>query len=374
VNKNPRPATAGLPNLPGEKVKKRNLIVSLMAVLLCGGVGLTTLTAQMGVLVAPRPIVVQPPSNPQAKTKYDEGNAAIKNNDYAAAVAAFRQVIEIEPDYLPGHHAFMNAVRTAEQEKEKKRQEELKRPEEQKAATPLPAATAAGESKKTPEPEKAAAQTPPQGETNALPVIVRRSSEAGDKILQQAYKEWAGQYPDKAVFQWALGTLSMSETDKAQQYFLNAVSLNPKFLEAYQSLAQLAGRTHDVDGRRTYLKKVVELSPQDTNSFFDLALTYRYVDSPTFVKLTDDLVARFPKDNATIRALSCRADDADDPAERLALLEKARKDFQGNPYANSAMKDLFRIYSREDMVKGLAFAQDMVKLAPFRRPWTMQTP
>lgn len=297
----------------GANLKDKRFVFPLL-VLFLGG----TEAAQTQVKPA-----LQSSANRQAVAKFEEGQAALKIKDYDVAFTALREAIELYPEYAAAHEAFMDAF--------------------------------------------------------------GRFPSAGvhyQEKLVETYSAWAARYPKSAYIQYSLGqiaqfgvrtTVESGETffspdlAKANNHYLKAVELDPKFKLAYRGLAYVAWVRNDREKRRDYLMKILEIDPTDVDAAVTYVTLFRYSDPATFEKLAGEVINRNPKDARIEELLSMMADDAGNSSKRITILEQIYSVFAGTTedyWFPSSMRALFDAYARDEPEKALAFATEMLKAYP----------
>jgi Flp pilus assembly protein TadD len=277
---------------------------------------------------------------PAARRLFNEGEAARKAHHYAKAVEKFRKAIELDPDYAEAHSSFIFNSESVAMGLTK-------------SGLPKPPAN----------------ETPAQKEEREKREK-ERIQQAKEQVRAQ-YESWASAYPDKAVYQWALGHLyDYEDRKKAESYYRKAVELDPRFARAYQSLSLLAELRGDDLASRDLLKKAAESNPDDPQYLFYYTQKLRD-DRAAYLRSTEDLVARFPAHDRSAQALYWFAETADDQAEKLATLERLRTAFPPQKFGWSAdgMTILFDLYMAADSAQALALAQQMAKAAPKDKDW-----
>jgi Flp pilus assembly protein TadD/thiol-disulfide isomerase/thioredoxin len=189
-------------------------------------------------------------------------------------------------------------------------------------------------------------------------------------ILQSTrnlYTLQASLFPNKAIYQWALGQLDVSLTQEAaERYYRKAVALDAGFTRAILSLASTLAYRGDLAGAQECLRKASQALPKDTAV---LAAYAHYVgDSNADLrkKLTDRLLDLSPTHAAGAELLSRIAVDEPDLTARIATLERLKILYPPNEVDTTEwyVRFLFDAYNRTDPVQALALAQEMVKIMP----------
>lgn len=256
-----------------------------------------------------------------AKTEFEQGEAAFKQQDYEKAAASFRKAIELDPDFIDAHEKFISATIQAGIAARKK-------------------ATDNGEQ---------------VGSTEGSPTQLK---------LIATYDEWAHKYPQKGAFWWKLGQLHMNrDFDKAEQYSRKAIELNRKLAPAWQNLALLEEVRGSNVGQVVYLKNAADSSPDDPSALFYFASALKRLNRIEYEKAMLDVAERFPQHDRGAQALYWLSFEQTDPTRKLALLERLKSQYPIAKFSWSAsgMSMLFDAYRKSAPDKALALAEEMVK-------------
>ncbi len=269
----------------------------------------------LALLLPAAPNFGQDPSNQAAaKAEFAQGQAALKKSEFAAAAAAFRKAIELDPDSAEAHTQFISASFRAG------------KPEDEPA--------------------------------------VRQE-------LRQLYQRWAEQHPTKAILQLKLGDLCGNEKGKAEPYYRKAVALDPKLARGFMELSLIAEVRGENEQRRAYLKQAAEAAPADPSFLFYYTQAVREHDPAQYRKLTQELLKRFPQDSRAAQALYWLAFETTEVKEKRAILEQLRRDFPLNKFSwsHSGMDQLFDIYVEQEPERALALAEELAKFDPKDKEW-----
>lgn len=281
--------------------------------------------------------------NANAQLKFEEGQKAFLGEQWGAAVEAYRQAIELDPDFFPAHQAYVLASVF-----------DVMAKEDSKSLLP-------GQSKGM---QKSRAMTPGGGP-------------ATERLLA-AYEAWAKKYPSKAVFEWGLGkTLMGKNNELAEKHFQQAVQLDSNFVPAYQGLAWIMTYIKkDPETGRKLRKKAADLEPDNPEFAWDYAQSLEGTDAAMYKKALEGLVARFPKEKEAKNALYSLLKIANNDQEKTTVLEKMWQGF-GDDRSTSfcwIMKDLFGLYASNHPDRALALARDMLKAFPEDADWKAYVP
>jgi thiol-disulfide isomerase/thioredoxin/cytochrome c-type biogenesis protein CcmH/NrfG len=281
--------------------------------------------------------------NANAQLKFEEGQNTFSEEHYGAAVEAYRQAIELDPDFFPAHQAYILASVFDAMAKE-----------DSKILLP-------GQSKGM---QKSRAMTPGGGPAT--------------EHLLAAYEAWARKYPSKAVFEWGLGkTLMGKNNELAEKHFQQAVQLDPKFVPAYQGLAWIMTYIKkDPETGRKFRKKAAALEPDNPDYALDYAQSLEGTDAALYKKALEDVVARFPNESSAKYALYSLLKIAQDDQERTSVLERMWQGFADDRSTSFCwiMKDLFGLYASNHPDKALVLARDMLRAFPEDAEWKAYVP
>lgn len=184
----------------------------------------------------------------------------------------------------------------------------------------------------------------------------RDEAQAG---LRAEYQALADANPSAAVYHWALGKLA-KEYVESEPHYRRAVELDPRFARAYQDLALIADFRGENDEQAEYLRTAAELNPDDPQYLFYYASAIRD-DQERYRTLSLEVASRFPDHERGAQALYWLGVRSADRAEKIAILERLRKDYPPARFSWSAsgMTALFDEYQHADPQQALALARDM---------------
>lgn len=142
------------------------------------------------------------------------------------------------------------------------------------------------------------------------------------------YDVWIKDNPKNANIPFALGTaLANAYSPKAKDYLLQAVALNPKLKDAYGSLWMDAERWGDENLGRKYLRKAVEIDPNDPNYSFYYASSFKKIDKAKYKERSLAVADKFKTSERGAQALYWLAVDAKDPVEKEEIYKKLKNEF-----------------------------------------------
>lgn len=258
-----------------------------------------------------------PSPNTEAGKLFEQGQTAKKAGDMGKAAEAFRKSVELDPGYAPAHLELISAVN---------------RDEIYKASKAVP--TEARDSRE---------------------VAVAKQS-AMQRLLP-LYNEWIQKYPSTAAVQWGVARLYRDDYEKSQPYLLKAVEFDPKFCQAWADLAQQALTAGEKIKARDYYKKTYDCEPGNGQYGEMYLKALAQVDMKAYRSAVDEYVARFANEQYAPRALAALADVLYDLDDKIAVLERLRKHYPPEKYANGGSKELFNAYLMRSPEKAAALAQ-----------------
>jgi thiol-disulfide isomerase/thioredoxin len=151
----------------------------------------------------------------------------------------------------------------------------------------------------------------------------------------------------------------------SKPHYERAIAVDPGFARAYQDLALLADFGGENDKQIEYLRKASELNPDDPQYLFYYASAIRD-DEALYRKLSLEVASRFPTHERGAQALYWLGIRSGSQPEKIAVLERLRKDYPPAKFSWSAsgMTALFSEYQVTDPAKALTLAQEMLAQLP----------
>ena len=249
---------------------------------------------------------------PEAKKAYDEGRTAMGTRDDALAAKAFRRAIDLDPAFVDAHFYYVFAYEAA--------------------AFNFDMAANNGD---------AAARDRARDELRAF------------------YRARADADPHNPINHWALGQAAGNYVD-AEAHYLKALEVEPGFARAYQDLALIAEFRGDTARELEYRRKAAELNPDDPQYLFYYASSVRD-DEALYRKLSLQVAEKFPTHERGAQALYWLGIRSKDPADKIAMLERLRRDFPPDKFgwSESGLLALYELYAETDVAKARALAQQM---------------
>jgi len=289
----------------------------------------------------------------RAPAEMKAGDAAGAKRDYAVAMAAYRRAIELDPQNVDAHKRFIGAAgRQANVALGKL----FTNPDYRK----LEHGQLQGKIKKAMQAQKKEAQA---------------QQKAGDDALVAAYDEWIAAHPQMAVFYWAKGyALTLQEkANGPEKLFEKAISLDPKFVPAYNSMADFEFEKGDYAKQRDYLKQAMNLEPTNASAARDYAETFQFSDPAKFRDLAQQFADKFPNDSQCTYLLHQLENTEPTAAQRISTLEQMRQRYLDNSFSTVGMDDpdvftswleedmadLFNLYAQDAPHKALDLAEEM---------------
>ena len=260
---------------------------------------------------------------PAAKAEFDKARALpFGDKD---AVASYRKAIDLDPDFYAAHEYYILAYSNA--------------------------------------------GAPPSG-TDEEKKTARKKAH---KELDGLYQGWAKEHPDRAVYQWALGSLWEYENpDKSVQYCKEAIKLDPKYGPAYDMLSIAAEEHGDLELSREYARKGHEAWPDNITIWRHYLGTFTAAgNTPDLEKAKEiglQMAEKFPSHGTYMLGyIAGRSTDEKQTRELYELLwQKFPKAATG-----STLMPLFDIYMKTDRAKALGLAEEMVKSDPANKDWPL---
>jgi Tfp pilus assembly protein PilF len=250
-----------------------------------------------------------------AKAELVNGQAAAKAKKPDAAVQAFRKAIELDPAFVAAHEEFASATYAA----------------------------SGG-----------------------------YGTDAGLKALDTAYRSWIAAHPTVAGYHWGLGNVFYyKDPALAERECRAAVALDPRFAKAWNTLSLFSEMKGDNAGAEENLKRATEASPGDPSYLFYYARQVLRRDPAEGVRLSLQVVDRFPGTERAAQSLYWLGNDAEDPARKLAYLERLRKEYPPAKFnwSESGMSLLVDAYAAVDSAKAVALAKEMAAALPDDKTW-----
>jgi tetratricopeptide (TPR) repeat protein len=245
-----------------------------------------------------------------ARAAFDSGEAAAKSGKLEDAIAAYRQAIAADPEFVDAHQRLIEITQRQQ---------------------------------------------------------VRDAQSPGLPRLKREYEQRARQHPSRAVYQIALGLLT-SDPDQALAYYSKALALDSSSAGAHFLLAVNADVRGDWDTQRKHLQAAVENDPGEPRYLLRYAVSHLKSDPARFRELALQVVTRFPATPSAAEALYNLADASPNP-ERRSYLNRLRENYPVDrfPHAASGMNLLYADLAEPS--EALALAEDMTRALPAATLW-----
>ena len=189
----------------------------------------------------------------------------------------------------------------------------------------------------------------------------RAEDKPHEKGLIDYYTGLMAKHPDQAIYPWALG-LVYNESDLARQQELceKSVAIDPKFAQAYECLALVAGIRNSSAKALGYQRQAFDLAPNDE----EIAGLYAYMlgeSGSADPALIEPLLQKFPDSYPIAMTLVEQAEGLKSESARIAALEQLRKEAPAatKPVAQYAAEHLYATYIDSDLQKARTLATEM---------------
>jgi len=264
---------------------------------------------------------------PAARAEFEKGDAARNNGDFVSACKAYHRATEIDPSFATAHKNYI-----------------LMRPLAKSNCS-----------------EKSGSLDNPNAEEERV-----------RKQLVGEYEELSRQHPDRAVYQWALGFIIMEyEPQAAERHAHEALRIDPKFAPAFDLLSSIDSARGNLEAERQDLRNAVEANPDNPEYLLNYASELKETNPQEFVRLSLELLERFPDSDSASPTLYMLADLAATPEEKTRYLEMLKAKFPPSKgyLSEGGMRMLFEVYDRTDPRKALALAKEMETAKPEESDW-----
>ncbi len=237
---------------------------------------------------------------PAARAAFEKGEAALRADDWDAAVLHYGEALKLDPDFFAAHEQY-SLVCTAGK--------------------------------------------------NYRNAALRQQFEL-------RYQQSAKEHPDKAVFRYILGVFyQYTNPELTVRYFEEAVQVDPKFAPAWQGLAFTAAGQGKLAESREYNRKAAEVWPDSARYAMLYVTSLQSVEFAPFRQAAIEYAKKFPDQAASMLGLVART--APTAQDARAIYELMRRDHL--PAAANALEPLFQMYLREDSAKARGLAQEIAK-------------
>jgi thiol-disulfide isomerase/thioredoxin len=274
--------------------------------------------------------------NKKAQEKYLEGEIAKENENFKEARDAFRQAVELDPDFYAAHELFITMSGFVKLQ-------------EQDPKTLLPG------------------QRNPLGlKTRATPY---GAGPAADELIP-LYQSWTAKYPKKAAVHWGLGQCTLKYNDAqalaaAEASFRQALAIDSKFAPAYKGLAMIGLLSRNETKNRENLALAYKFD-NSVERGYEYAQSLGQSDPQLKKEIVDDILKRFPTSKQAFFALNDLAYSSTNDGDRAKYFEKMWRMFPEERAISVLlnMEQLFGLWLNTKPEMALELAQDMVKRFP----------
>ncbi|MDB5211672.1 MAG: redoxin protein, partial [Sediminibacterium sp.] len=183
--------------------------------------------------------------------------------------------------------------------------------------------------------------------------------------IEKQYKEWTNKFPSSAMIPFALGdAFASKESPKARPYLLKAVEIDPKLDKAWYDLWIDGERWGDFKVSDGYLKKAVEVAPDNADYYFYYASSFSKTDLAKYRSMSLDMTKKFPTLERGAQALYWLAYRSNDAKEKTAAWEQLRTQYPADKFSwsSSGMSSYFDYLLSTDPSRALELAQSMTNL------------
>lgn len=256
-----------------------------------------------------------------AKAEYEKGQQAFQKRDFQGALDGYRKAIELDPYYAEAHKMYVHVSRVL---------------------PALPSVLSGGN-------------------PNEDPDLNAKMKAAEEKIIQE-YEALVRKDPRNEVYEYGLGwAYYYRDHRKSEQHYLKAIALEPACAHALFDMSLIAEMQGNMVLSCEYMKKAAEAAPDDENFASSYVYQLGDLDKAQQRRMAEKFAERFPKSSRAPGLLARVAQNTDDPAARLTLLERIHKDY---PKDTGAATELLNEYGKTDPAKALALAHEVATVEP----------
>lgn len=268
---------------------------------------------------------------PAARAEFDKGKTAEQSDDWIKAAAAFKKAIEIDPNYAEAHDQYKFARMRA-------------------AMGDLKVLTSGNEEEK-----------------KKLEERIKKDSEE----VKQEYENLVKTHPDMPIYKWSLAE-EYNETNPELQEKLckETIAQDPDFAPGYSCVGAVASLGGDTAAAVRAYKKLVELQPDDKESWRLLQWVASTGDPQQFKAITDEIVQKFPDTDTAVEALMKYTESLPREEQMAKFEEIIAKYPPKKVHASSdAAEKIFAYYDSADPAKAAAVARKMQAEMPDDKTW-----
>lgn len=185
-----------------------------------------------------------------------------------------------------------------------------------------------------------------------------------DPAFVDQYQRWMKEFPKVAAIPYALGhAYAGKESPKAKPYLLKAIEIDPKFDKAWFDLWIDAERWGEFKKGAEYIKKASELQPDNPDYAFYYANTYDNSNPQKYIKLSLDVVKRFPDSERGAQALYWLAVRNNNVSEKIKYFEMLKSKYSPSKFrwSSSGMSNYYDLLLKRSPSKAIGLAEEMIK-------------
>jgi len=199
----------------------------------------------------------------------------------------------------------------------------------------------------------------------SIPGMSYKNADSVVGLLEPQYTAWMQQFPKSATVPFAMGNAYANmESPKAKPFLLKAVALDPSMVKAYEDLEIDAERWGDFDTAKMYLKKAMDVQPQNPDYVFGYAYSFKETDPAKYRQLSLEMPDKFPNSERSAQALYWLAFNTTDLNDKVAIYEELKSKFPPDKFSwsGNGMSEYFDVLLLSAPAKALVLAQSMVRL------------
>jgi thiol-disulfide isomerase/thioredoxin len=235
-----------------------------------------------------------------ARAAFEKGEAALRNDDWDAAVLHYGEAIDLDPDFFAAHEQYSTACTAGK----------------------------------------------------------NYHNEALRKQFELRYLRAAKEHPDKAVYPYILGLFYQhTNPGLTVSYFEEAVKVDPKFAPAWQGLAFTAAGQGKLAGSRDYGRKAAEVWSDSARYAMLYVISLQSGEFAAFREAALEYAKKFPDQAPSMLGLVARTGPTSQDAR--SVYELMHRSYL--PAAAGAVEPLFHMYLHEDPAKAFDLAQETDK-------------
>lgn len=182
--------------------------------------------------------------------------------------------------------------------------------------------------------------------------LYKKVDAASSAKLAEIYRPLVASRPDVTAYRLQLAYAEHRKDGMLKSELEKIVAADPKCAPALASLAGMAGATGDNEKQREYLRRALDLAPDNERYVYEYLSTFKNGDQKEYLRLIEEFVTRHPKGEFAATVLEDAAENAETDADRQVWLERA-----ADRPATYYVDDLLALYARTDVRKAAELAQ-----------------